>query len=278
VTQKKTMTVVLVFLLLLAVAGNALAVVPGYENTKKQYKIAEYTLEFLHADGRGGVGTFPVFNDPRYTDDEVIEITLEGCWITNATHIRQITHVNGVPIGQTKWAKYGGIIQHIGGNITPIEPPKQPEPEQKEITVFVQEDQVMFPDQKPIIIGGRTMVPVRAVFEHKKVQAEVTWDAQNRTVTAEDRNGRVVVFRIGENDFRVEIKGINAREEYKYADVAPVIENGRTLLPLRALSEALEFQVDWIEAERKVEIKEKSPRGRRLMPEDDWEEYLRKGR
>ena len=72
--RKKTMTVVLVFLLLLAVTGNTLAVVPGYENTKKQYKIAEYTLEFLHADGQGGVGTFPVFNSSRYTDDEMFEI------------------------------------------------------------------------------------------------------------------------------------------------------------------------------------------------------------
>ena len=52
--RKKTMTVVLVFLLLLAVTGNALAILPGYENSKSQYTIAEYTLEFLHADGRGG--------------------------------------------------------------------------------------------------------------------------------------------------------------------------------------------------------------------------------
>ncbi|MDD2498487.1 MAG: hypothetical protein PHY90_10240 [Desulfitobacteriaceae bacterium] len=39
-----------------------------------------------------------------------------GVWTTNQTYIRRITHVNGVPIEDTKWAKYGGVIQHVAGN------------------------------------------------------------------------------------------------------------------------------------------------------------------
>jgi hypothetical protein len=273
--KKTIITLLLTCLMLTGVAVNTLAILPGYEDYKTQYKIADYTLEFLHADGRGGVGTFPVFNSSRYTNDEVIELALNGCWTMNETHIRRITHVNGVPIEQTKWAKYGGIIQHVGGNLqVPNILPQKSVEEQKEITVFVREDQVKFADQKPVIIGGRTMVPVRAVFEHKYVQAEVKWDAQNRTVTAEDRSGKKIVFRIGENNYRVEFKG---SDEYKYADVAPVIENGRTLLPLRALSESLNFQVDWIEKERKVEIKEKPGCSRQLLLHSQWEAYLKKG-
>jgi hypothetical protein len=273
--KKTIITLLLSCIMLIGVAANTSAILPGYENSKSQYKIADYTLEFLHADGRGGVGTFTIYNSAYYTDDEVIEQTLKGCWTMNETHIRRITHVNGVPIEQTKWAKYGGIIQHVGGNPqVPNVPPQKPVEEQKEITVFVREDQVEFPDQKPVIIGGRTMVPVRAIFEHKYVQAEVKWDAQNRTVTAEDRSGKKIIFRIGENNYRVEFKG---SEEYKYSDAAPVIQNGRTLLPLRALSESLNFQVDWVERERKVEIKEKPGCSRQLLLQSQWEAYLKKG-
>jgi hypothetical protein len=38
------------------------------------------------------------------------------------------------------------------------------------------------------------------------------------------------------------------------ADVAPFIENDRTLVPLRALSEKLGFQIGWDEAERKITL------------------------
>ena len=70
--------------------------------------IANYTLEFLHNDGTRGTGTFNILESPRYTDDEVIEQTLKGYHTTNLTYVRRITHVNGIPIEQTKWAKYGG--------------------------------------------------------------------------------------------------------------------------------------------------------------------------
>jgi hypothetical protein len=275
--MKKGLIIVLLSLMMaVAVIGNVLATtLPGYENYKTQYKIADYTLQFKDHLGTEGTGTFTILNDPDYTNDEVIEITLKGCWTMNETHIRQITHVNGIPIQQTKWAKYGGIIQHVGGNyVFPDDPPQKPIEQLKEITVFVRKDQVKFPDQKPVIIMGRTMVPVRAVFEHKYVQAKVTWDAENRTVTAKDRSGKTVIFRIGENNYRVIYRG---KEEYQYSDVAPVIQNGRTLLPLRALSESLNFQVDWLDQERKVELKEKTGYYRELMSEAQWEKHLKNG-
>ena len=273
--KKGLITVLLSLMIIMGVTANVLAILPGYENYKTQYKIADYTLQFKDHLGREGTGTFTILNDPDYTNDEVIEITLKGCWTMNEKDIRQITHVNGIPIQQTKWAKYGGVIQHVGGNYQfPNEPPQKPIEQQKEITVFVRKDQVEFPDQKPVIIMGRTMVPVRAVFEHKYVQAKVTWDAENRTVTAKDRSGKTIVFRIGENNYRVIYRG---KEEYQYSDVAPVIQNGRTLLPLRALSESLNFQVDWLDQERKVELKEKTGYYRELMPEAQWEKYLKNG-
>jgi hypothetical protein len=118
------------------------------------------------------------------------------------------------------------------------------------------------------------MVPIRAVFEHKFVQAEVSWDEEESTVTAKDRTGRTVILRIGDNNYRVRYRG---EDEYKYTDVAPIIENGRTLLPLRAISESLNFQVDWMEKEKKVDIKEKYGYNRKLLSPESWQTYLKKG-
>ena len=263
-------------ILTILLCTSILAVVPGYEDVCTQHKIADYTLEFLHSNGMGGTGTFDIYNSNYYTDDEVIEQTLNGCWTMNEKDIRRITHVDGIPIEQTKWAKYGGIIQHVGGNYEfPDDPPEKPIEQPKDITVFINKEQVIFPDQQPVIIRGRTMVPIRAIFEHKFVQAEVKWDEESRTVTSLDRNNREIVFRIGDNYYRYQ-HGVEV-EEYRYSDVAPVIENNRTLLPLRALSESLNFQVDWIDEERKVEITEKPGSKRILMSPYQWKLYLKSG-
>jgi hypothetical protein len=147
----------------------------------------------------------------------------------------------------------------------------------QKIAVLIEEDQVNFIDQDPVIIQDRVMVPMRAVFQHKYVQAEVKWESLNQSITATDQTGRKVIFKIGNHNYQVINMG---KTETKYSDVAPVIENNRTLLPLRVLSEALNFQVDWIGAERKVEINEKpgnSLGARKLMPPRQWEMYLKTG-
>ena len=275
--KKELRLILLTVVLLLIFSAGAFAVVPGYEDSVSYDVIANFTIEFLHYDGRRGIGTFDILNSAYYTDDEVIEQTLKSCWTTNQTYIHRITHVNGIPIEQTKWAKYGGVIQHVGGNYEfPDDPAKQaPVLEPQEVTVFINGKQVNFPDQKPIIIRGRTMVPLRVIFEHQDVQAEVKWNEVERTVTATDRTGKTIVFRINENNYRVQERGKEG--QLKYTDVAPIIENGRTLLPLRALSESLDFQVDWIDKERKVEITEKEGKNRKLLSPERWQEYLKKG-
>lgn len=271
--MKKTAgLLLLVFILTIIGTTGVWGVVPGYEDVVKSYKIADYTLEFWHANGMKGTGTFAVYKSTRYTDDEVLEKALKGCWTMNEKDIRRITHVNGVPIENTKWAKYGGVIQHVGGNYQFPDDPVQPTPVATEVTVFINGKQVEFPDQKAIIIQGRTMVPIRAVFEHPDIQAEVKWNEEERTVTATDRSGKTIVFRIGENNYRIKM-GIN--EELKNSDVAPLIENSRTLLPLRALSESLDFKVDWIAEEKKVEINDKPGSKRKLLSPEEWAAYLK---
>ncbi|MDD6308192.1 MAG: stalk domain-containing protein [Clostridia bacterium] len=99
-------------------------------------------------------------------------------------------------------------------------------------------------DVQPTIIGNRTMVPFRAILE--AVGADVQWDSQTKQVCA-IKDGKKVCMTIG-------VPSVVANGEEQKIDVAPVIVNNRTLVPLRALSEALGLQVEWDEKTNTVEI------------------------
>ncbi len=87
----------------------------------------------------------------------------------------------------------------------------------------------------PYIQDGRTYVPVRVISEG--LGAEVGWDGAAQQVTI-SKPGRTVVMTIGSADYTV-------NGEAKTMDAAPVVTNGRTLVPLRAVSEALGKVVYW---------------------------------
>lgn len=99
-------------------------------------------------------------------------------------------------------------------------------------------------DVQPQIIGGRTMVPMRAIFE--ALGAAVDWDPSTYTATG-SKDGSTVSI------------AINDRHLYKNGtdielDVPAVITDGRTLVPVRAVSEAFDCTVSWSDVTRTVEI------------------------
>lgn len=106
--------------------------------------------------------------------------------------------------------------------------------EEDTITVMVDNDQVEF-DQQPTIIEGRTLVPIRAVFE--KAGASVEWDQARLTAT----------IAYGENTVRISPdKDIMFRNDKAVAlDVPAQMINDRILIPVRAISDALDFGVTW---------------------------------
>ncbi len=93
----------------------------------------------------------------------------------------------------------------------------------------------------PQIIDGRTMVPVRAIFE--AVGAEVNWDSDTKTVTG-IKGDTTVEMTV---DSRTEFINGEAVE----MDAAPVVTEGRTLAPARYVAEAFGCSVEW-DAENKV--------------------------
>ncbi|MDD2402771.1 MAG: copper amine oxidase N-terminal domain-containing protein [Clostridia bacterium] len=268
--KKAVLLLLAVSLLIIPLGAMAKIDLPGYENTITIKPIANLTVRFLHYDGSGGYGTFDIYPATGYTTDDAIRATLIDIHTTNQTEIYAITHINGIAIENTPYAEFGGRIKHKGSPDNPVV--SITIPLHDEVYVAIEKEIVDFPDQQAVIINNRTMVPLRGVFEHHNVQAEVEWDGETRTVTAKDRELRTLTFKIGDKNYQ--IKHFDGRVENKTTDVAPTIRNGRTLLPLRALAESLNFNVDWINEQRKVDITEKPGYQRKLMDKEKWEEYL----
>jgi thiosulfate/3-mercaptopyruvate sulfurtransferase len=102
----------------------------------------------------------------------------------------------------------------------------------------------MAPEVAPVKRDGRVLVPFRALFE--AFDAEVGWHEATRTVTGR-RGDTVISLNIGRNVAVVDGRNVNL-------DVAPIVIGGRTLVPLRFVSENLGAEVSWNEATRTVNI------------------------
>lgn len=109
--------------------------------------------------------------------------------------------------------------------------------------VYVNDKKLSF-DVYPKIESNRTLVPLRGVLE--AMGAQVSWDDSTKTVTAV-RENNFVRLQIGSNI-------LYKNDEPIEIDVPAKIENNRTLVPLRAISEALECDVKWDGEQRIVYI------------------------
>lgn len=78
---------------------------------------------------------------------------------------------------------------------------------------------------------NRTLVPIRFISE--ALGAEVSWDETTKTVSVD--NGKIEMV-IGNTSYKVDGKAMTM-------ETAPIIANGRTMIPLRAAAEALGQQV-----------------------------------
>lgn len=94
-------------------------------------------------------------------------------------------------------------------------------------------------DQTAVVINGRTFVPMRQVFE--ALGCKVDWDQSSRTAIV-SKDGTTVNLTIGNTQMQVSKNGTNSQVAL---DAAPVVINGRTLLPLRAPAEAFGYVVTW---------------------------------
>lgn len=96
----------------------------------------------------------------------------------------------------------------------------------------------------PVVIAGRTMVPIRAVVE--AMGGTVEWDGSTQKITLKAR-GNTVEMWMGKTD--IKINGAS-----KKMDVAPASKNNRTFVPVRFAAENLKCKVDWINSTKEAVI------------------------
>ena len=93
------------------------------------------------------------------------------------------------------------------------------------------------------IINGRTMVPMRAIFEN--LGATVQWVEEHQLIIA-TRKTAFVTMKIG-SDVLVIQDVVTGEKNVVTLDVAPQVVNDRTLVPVRAIAESLDTLVEWVE-------------------------------
>ena len=112
-----------------------------------------------------------------------------------------------------------------------------------EIFVKVDGELLKF-DVPPVLQNDRTLVPFRAIFE--ALGATVDWDDETQTATVVKDNTTLKIT-VGDNKL---YKNNDAIE----LDVPAQIINDRTLVPVRAVSEAFGCEVNWLDQTQTVVI------------------------
>lgn len=116
---------------------------------------------------------------------------------------------------------------------------------ESEIKIMVN-GQRFYTNPAPYIKDGRTMVPMRRVFEI--LGAQVTWNESERSVTAVKGNTEIKLYIGSQTAYK------NGQPVQLDTPAEIMASAGRTMVPLRFVSEAFGGNVNWISATRTVTI------------------------
>ncbi len=108
---------------------------------------------------------------------------------------------------------------------------------ENDVTVVVDGQTLGF-DQPPVIENGRTLVPMRAIFEALGCDVDYLESENGDKFVYANKGGSYISLEIGSS-------AMNVNEETVTLDVPAKILNSRTLVPLRAVSEVLGASVLW---------------------------------
>lgn len=119
----------------------------------------------------------------------------------------------------------------------------------------------------PVIVEGRTLLPVRAVVE--EMGGSVDWNSEERKVTL-TKDDDVIVLTIDSKDALY-------NEQTSELDSAPVIINNRTMLPIRFIAESFGFDVEWNADTKTVNISQNTQKASEATTEVTTEQATEAG-
>lgn len=117
-----------------------------------------------------------------------------------------------------------------------------------ELKVNLNDEPIAFTTPAPQIINNRTMLPLRGLFD--KMGFKIEWDSETKTATL---TGTRYVLYAKDGSLAVMDRSTLIRREVT-ADVAPQLVDGYFMLPVRAIAEATDTDVDWNSQTRTVSI------------------------
>ena len=103
-----------------------------------------------------------------------------------------------------------------------------------DVTVTLNGSKISF-DEPPFIEDGRTLVPLRAIFE--ALEAKVDWQGETQTITAIKGELKIIL--------QINSDKMYVGNQVKVLDVPAKLVGTRTFVPARAVSEAFGCDVDW---------------------------------
>lgn len=203
---------------------------------------AEYQSALIDIDGNVLI-PFGSFDVSRYDIDGIYE----DKYIVEDENVKDIYgnllyHTDGY----LDYLGNGYILVYLpdvnGGYNNPVqiarvegEPVKPVAPAAPAVNVVVNGTPVTFADQPPVISEGRTLLPLRAVFD--LLGATIEWDGATQTVYAK-KEGFDITLTIGAAEIWV-------NGQPKPLDVRAQIMNGRTMVPVRAVADAFGCGIGW---------------------------------
>ncbi|WP_159065821.1 copper amine oxidase N-terminal domain-containing protein [Gorillibacterium timonense] len=138
-------------------------------------------------------------------------------------------------------------------------------PAQASPTVFIDGTQLGFSNQQPVVLKGRTLVPMRAIFE--ALGASIQYDSKTGTVTATKKDtsyntymgDKTVTLKIGST--KAHVKAVPSKEWSENAidkdvilDVPAQTIKGSTMVPLAFVGQALDCHVKWDGKNNRINI------------------------
>ncbi|MEQ8174580.1 MAG: copper amine oxidase N-terminal domain-containing protein [Syntrophomonadaceae bacterium] len=123
------------------------------------------------------------------------------------------------------------------------QPQPEPEPEANYPTIYINGVQ-LYTANPPMIINGRTLVPIAAIFN--ALQRSVNWDPVNRVITS--------------GPIWLQIDNSNARvnDQTVSLDVPAQIIDSRTYVPVSFIATSLGKDINWDAENNRIDIKDAS--------------------
>lgn len=122
------------------------------------------------------------------------------------------------------------------------------------IKILLDDTQLVLSSQ-PVVISGVTLVPISDIL--RPIGADIYWDPNTRTAIINKDDTEIVIV-IGQSYATVNGNKINLALPAR-------LQSGRTMIPLRFVSESLGYNVQWDGVNRKIFVDTTIPNGTKVF-------------